>query len=265
MANTLADLCTSGHRQAAGVGDRHGLVMRVLRTDLGEEAGDGARGCGCGSSAFSIGLTVHGYREGENPAQWKGHLEHLLPAQGKIAPVVHHDALPLAEVPTFIAELQERNGSAGAFEFLILTVARTSEALGATWDEFDLKACLWAVPASRMKSGREHQRAAVCPRDRDSQGSLPRTGKRPFPYSNMTFLQTLKRMKRNGITAHGFRSSFRDWAAETHDASRDVVEMALAHAVSDKTEAAYRRGDLFAKRRKLMDDTSVFCTGGADV
>ena len=208
--------------------------------------------------------TVHGYRKGDNPAHWNGHLEHLLPAQGKIAPVVHHGALPFAEVPTFIAELQERNGSAAAFEFLILTVARTSEALGATWDEFDLKACLWAVPASRMKSGREH-RVPLSARAIQIFDSSPRTGKRPFPYSNMTFLQTLKRMKRNGITAHGFRSSFRDWAAETHDASRDVVEMALAHAVSDKTEAAYRRGDLFAKRRKLMDDWSVFCTGGADV
>jgi integrase len=181
-----------------------------------------------------------------------------LPASGKVAPVTNHPALPYAEVPAFVTELRTRNGAAQAFEFLILTAARTSEVLGATWDEFDLGIGLWTVPAERMKSGRAH-RVPLSERAVEIVGAQPRNRKRPFPYSNMAFLQTLKRMERADITPHGFRSSFRDWAAETHDASRDVAEMALAHTVSDKTEAAYRRGDLFNKRRRLMDDWATFC------
>jgi integrase len=204
--------------------------------------------------------TVHGYRSGDNPARWRGHLDHLLPAQGKIAPVKHHAALPYADVPAFIRELRERDGAAAeAFEFLVLTATRTGEVLGATWDELDLKAETWVVPASRMKSAREH-RVPLSARAVEILKEQPRDGERIFPFSNMAFLQLLKRMGRD-VTAHGFRSSFRDWAAETHEAARDTVEMALAHRVSDKTEAAYRRGDLLAKRRKLMDDWATFCEG----
>jgi integrase len=204
--------------------------------------------------------TVHGYRSGDNPARWRGHLDHLLPAQGKIAPVKHHAALPYADVPAFIRELRERDGAAAeAFEFLVLTATRTGEVLGAAWDELDLKAETWVVPASRMKSAREH-RVPLSARAVEILKEQPRDGERIFPFSNMAFLQLLKRMGRD-VTAHGFRSSFRDWAAETHEAARDTVEMALAHRVSDKTEAAYRRGDLLAKRRKLMDDWATFCEG----
>ena len=202
--------------------------------------------------------TVHSFRTGDNPARWRGHLDNLLPAQGKIAPVQHHAALPYVEVPAFIAKLRARDGAALAFEFLILTASRTEEVLGATWDEFDLDIGLWTVPAERMKSGREH-RVPLTDRAIDILKAQPRNRRRPFPYSNMAFLQMLKRLGRPDITAHGFRSSFRDWAAETHTASREVAEMALAHAVADKTEAAYRRGDLFDKRRELMDDWAAFC------
>ena len=205
--------------------------------------------------------TVHGFRSGDNPARWNANLDQLLPAQGKIAPVQHHAALPYAEVPAFVVAMRQRDGRAAeALEFAILTAARTSEVLGANWAEFDVDARAWTVPAPRMKSAREH-RVPLSDRAIAILKAQPRAGKRPFPLSNMAFLQLLKRTGRCDITAHGFRSSFRDWAADTHDAARDVVEMALAHAVSDKTEAAYRRGDLFEKRVRLMRDWSDFCVG----
>jgi integrase len=204
--------------------------------------------------------TVHGCRTGDNPARWQNHLDHLLPAQNKVAPVQHHAALPYADVPAFIRELHERDGlAAEALEFLVLTAARTGEVLGAQWSEFDLKAKVWTIPAGRMKAAREH-RVPLFARAVEILEDQPRDGARVFPLSNMAFLQLLKRMDRGNVTAHGFRSSFRDWAAETHDASREVAEMALAHAIADKTEAAYRRGDLFVKRRRLMDDWAAFCT-----
>jgi integrase len=204
--------------------------------------------------------TVQGYRSGDNPARWDKHLDNLLPPQSKVAPVKHHAALPFADVPGFIGEMRERDGLAGeALEFMILTAARTGEVIGAEWGEFDLKAKAWTVPAGRMKSAREH-RVPLSDRAIEILKDQPRAAARVFPLSNMAFLQLLKRMGRAGITPHGFRSSFRDWAAETHKAHRDVAEMALAHAISDKTEAAYRRGDLFKKRRRLMDDWAAYCT-----
>ena len=207
--------------------------------------------------------TVQGYRTGDNPARWEKHLDNLLPPQAKVAPVKHHAALPYAEVPAFIHDLHELDGfAAEALEFMILASARTGEIIGAEWGEFDLKAKVWTIPAKRMKAGREH-RVPLAKRAVDILKALPRDGKRAFPLSNMAFLQLLKRAGRTDITPHGFRSSFRDWAAETHDAARDVAEMALAHAVSDKTEAAYRRGDLFEKRRRLMDDWAAFCTSNS--
>jgi integrase len=149
--------------------------------------------------------------------------------------------------------MRERDGlAAEALEFLILTAARTGELIGATWGEIDLKAKVWTVPAGRMKAGREH-RVPLAKRAVEILKALPRDNGRVFPLSNMAFLQLLKRMERSDITPHGFRSSFRDWAAETHKAERDVTEMALAHAVSTD-RGPYRRGDLFEKRRKLMDD-----------
>jgi integrase len=238
-----------------------GLVLRVLQPVWHEKPETASR-VRMRIERILGWATVHGYRNGDNPARWRSHLDHLLPAQGKIAPVEHHAALPYADIPDLIVELSERNGlAAEALEFLILTAARTGEILGATWDELDLRARTWTVPAKRMKAGREH-RVPLSSRAIKILKGLPRDGKRVFPLSNMALLQLLKKRMRHKITAHAFRSSFRDWAAETHDAARDVVEMALAHAVADKTEAAYRRGDMFEKRRRLMDDWAAFCAGG---
>jgi integrase len=204
--------------------------------------------------------TAQGYRSGDNPARWDKHLDNLLPPQAKVAPVKHHAALPYADVPDFVLDLRGRDGVAGtALEFLILTAARTGEVIGAEGGEFDLKAKVWTVPAGRMKGAKQHK-VPLCKRAVALLKDLPRGGDRLFPISNMAMAQLLKRMGHGDITVHGFRSSFRDWAAETHDAARDVAEMALAHSVSDKTEAAYRRGDLFEKRRQLMTDWATFCT-----
>jgi integrase len=200
------------------------------------------------------------YREGENPARWKGHLDKLLPAKSKIRPIVHHPALPYPQLPKFITALRKREGvGARALEFTVLTGARTSEALKANWSEIDLKTKLWTVPAARMKAGREH-RVPLSGRAIAILKKLPREGTWVFvgpragqPLSNMALLAVLKSMGRADLTVHGFRSTFRDWSAETTNFPRDVCEMALAHAVGDKVEAAYRRGDLFTKRRAIMD------------
>jgi integrase len=210
--------------------------------------------------------TARGYRTGDNPARWKGHLDKLLPARSKIQRVKHHAALPYGEVPSFVALLREREGlSARALEFLILTAARTSEAIGARWSEIDLANQVWIIPPDRMKGGREH-RVPLSDRAVEILEGLPHEGEFVFPgaragkpFSNMALLTTLRRMGRGDLTAHGFRSSFRDWAAEMTGFHSDVVEMALAHAVSSKVEAAYRRGDLFEKRRRLMNEWAHEC------
>lgn len=210
---------------------------------------------------------VRGYRDGENPARWRGHLDKLLPAKRKMRRVKHHTALPYAEVPAFMQELRLREGlGARALEFAILTAARTSEVIGARWSEIGLDAAMWTIPAERMKALREH-RVPLSDAVIDLLKQLPREGEWVFPggregkpLSNMALLETLRRMGRGDLTAHGFRSSFRDWAAERTAFPSEVVEMALAHAVSSKVEAAYRRGDLFEKRRHLMQDWANFCS-----
>jgi integrase len=235
-----------------------GLVMRVLEP-IWRTKNETASRVRMRVERILSWATTHGYRNGDNPARWQGHLDNLLPPQTRVAPVQHHKALPFAEIPEFIVRVRERDGLAGeALIFLILTAARTSEVLGAKWTEFDLDAGIWTIPASRMKAAREH-RVPLSDRAVEILESLPRDGERVFPLSNMALLQLLRRMWRRDVVPHGFRSSFRDWAAETHEAARDVVEMALAHAISDKTEAAYRRGALLEKRRKLMDDWAAFC------
>ena len=217
---------------------------------------------------------VRGFRQGENPARWRGHLDVLLPARSKVRQVEHHAALPYSEIGTFMAALRTREGvAARALEIAILTAARTGEVLGARWDEVGLEAKVWTVPASRMKGGREHRvplsRAAVAllknmqtvgPNDLVFPGD--RRGK---PLSNMSMLMTLRRMGRSDLTAHGFRSTFRDWAAECTNFPREVAEAALAHVVGDKVEAAYRRGDLFEKRRRLMEAWARHCVSDARV
>jgi len=212
--------------------------------------------------------TVRGYRKGENPARWKGHLDQLLPARSKVAKVKHHAALPYAKMSSFMKQLRAMDSvSALALEFVILTLTRTSETLHARWDEFDFKQQLLIIPASRMKAGVEHRvplsdRAMDILKQLEKQklGDYVFPGKRyGKPLSNMALLMTLRRMGAADETVHGFRSSFRDWAAETTNYPREVAEMTLAHTIENKVEAAYRRGDLFEKRRKLMEQWSRYC------
>jgi integrase len=211
--------------------------------------------------------TARGYRTGENPARWRGHLDKLLPARSKVRQVKHHPALRYAELPAFLASLRgQQCASARALEFTILTAARTGETIGARWDEIDSQGKIWVVPGSRMKAGKEH-RVPLSPAAlriledmqarRESAFVFP--GERRAGLSDMSMLMLLRRMGCESLTVHGFRSSFRDWAAEKTNFPGEVVEMALAHAVGSKVEAAYRRGDLFDKRRKLMDAWASFC------
>ncbi len=210
---------------------------------------------------------ARGYRSPDNPARWRGHLDKLLPPRRKVSKVKHHAAMPYSEVPAFMAKLRQRKEiSARALEFCILTVTRTGETIGAKWTpEIALKAKLWTVPPERMKTEREH-RVPLSKRAMEILKSLPQEGEYVFPgakekrpLSNMAMLEMLHGMGYPHLTVHGFRSSFRDWAAETTSYPNEVVEMALAHVVRDKTEAAYRRGDLFEKRRQLSRDWADFC------
>jgi len=213
-----------------------------------------------------------GWRDGENPARWRGHLANLLPARAKVARVQHHPALPWREVGGFMADLRTRDGVAAcALEFAILTAARSGEVRGMRWGEVDWQTRTWTVPAERMKAGREH-RVPLSDSALDVLGAV-RLGEpaadafvfpspirtRPTPLSDMTLTAVLRRMNRDDLTVHGFRSTFRDWAAESTGYPREVAEAALAHTLSDKVEAAYRRGDLIEKRARLMADWACFC------
>ena len=206
---------------------------------------------------------VRNYREGENPARWRGHLDKLLPAPSKVHKIEHHAALPFAELPAFMTALQAQEGvAARALEFTILTAARTGETLGLDWGEVSETEGVWTVAAHRMKAGKEHRVPLTAPAlniiglmkplARDGVTFVFPGGKHGKPLSNMAMTSVLRRMGRGDLTVHGFRSSFRDWAAERTSFSGEVVEMALAHAVGSKVEAAYRRGDLFEKRSELM-------------
>lgn len=211
---------------------------------------------------------VQGYRTGDNPAEWRNHLQRLLPARQKLSRG-HHAALPFAEVPAFMVKLREREApSARALEFLILSATRSGEARAATWREFDLDKGIWTIPAQRMKSKREH-RAPISARMKLVLQKIgvgePHEFVFPGPggdkgLSEGSYKVLLKRMKFDHITAHGFRSAFKDWAAECTSFPNEVSEMALAHVIGDKTEAAYRRGDLFDKRRKLMEAWAGYCS-----
>jgi integrase len=211
---------------------------------------------------------ARGYRTGENPARWRGHLDHLLPAKAKVRKVEHHAALSYARIGAFLAALRKQNGiAARALEFLVLTATRTGETLGGTWNEVDMGAKLWTIPAGRMKAGKEYRvplsDAALALLEqmhdiRHSDYVFP-GGRDRRPLSETSLLMLLRRMGHGDITAHGFRSTFRDWAAERTSFPREVAEMALAHAIPDAVEAAYRRGDLFDKRRKLMQAWADFC------
>jgi integrase len=206
--------------------------------------------------------TARGYRAGDNPARWRGHLENLLPKRSKVRQVEHHAALPYAELPGFMAELRQQNGvAARALQFAILTAARTGEVIGATWAEIDFEARLWAVPRERMKKTEKEHRVPLSEAAAAILSTLhqARIGARVFPISNMAMLMLLRRMGRADLTVHGFRSTFSDWCAEQTSVPSEVREMALAHTVGDKVEAAYRRGDLFQKRRQLAEAWAEFC------
>jgi integrase len=215
---------------------------------------------------------ARGYRDGENPARWRGHLDHLLPSRSKVRRVEHHAALAYREIGAFMAELRVQDGvAARALEFAILTAGRTGEVIGARWDEINTVERLWTIPAERMKGGREHRvplsdaaMAIIEQLAEIRQSDFVFPGAQPGrPLSNMALLMTLRRMGRGDLTAHGFRSTFRDWAAERTNFPAEVAEMALAHAVGDKVEAAYRRGDLFEKRRQLAKVWADFCDAPA--
>lgn len=208
-----------------------------------------------------------GHRTGENPARWRGHLDHLLPKPQKLKRG-HHAAMPYEAVPPFFAELRAREATAAlALEFCILTAARSGEVLALSRPEIDLDKKVWTVPANRMKAGREH-RVPLCDRAVSILKELSTLTKGKFlfagqsgdkPLSNMAMDMMLRRMKRNDVTVHGFRSSFRDWAGNVSTFPREVIETALAHVIGDKAEQAYRRSDALEKRRKLMDAWGNYC------
>jgi integrase len=249
-----------------------GLVMKAIEPIWTEKPETASRVRGRIESVLDW-ATARGYRQGENPARWKGHLENLLPARSKVRRVEHHAALPYAEIADFMAGLRQQEGiAARALEFAILTAARTGEVIGAKWDEIDTDAKVWTVPGARMKAGREHRvplsdaaSTIVEKMAATRQGDFVFPGgKAGRPLSNMAFLMTLRRMGHEDLTAHGFRSTFSDWCAEQTNTPSEVREMALAHTVSDKVEAAYRRGDLFQKRRALAEAWAAFCAGLAE-
>jgi integrase len=214
---------------------------------------------------------VHGHRGGENPARWQGNLENALPSISKIRVVKHHPALPYHEIEAFIKRLRERKGTAAvALEFLILTSARSGEVRGARWQEFDLKKREWIIPAERMKARKEH-RVPLSDRAVEILTGIPKGQGDEIVFkaaqggvlSDMTLGAVLKRME-VPVTTHGFRSTFRDWAGETTAFPREVIEHALAHQLKDKAEAAYARGTLMEKRRKLMAAWAEYCERAND-
>lgn len=209
--------------------------------------------------------TVRKYRTGLNPARWRGHLETILPAPRKITPVKHHEAIPVDQAPAFYAALKQRPGMAArALEFLLLTAVRSENARGAAWSEFDLEKGLWTIPAGQMKAKREH-------RVHLSESAIGILNAQPhlvgcnlvFPtakggrLSDMALTAVMRRMRLSAVP-HGLRSTFKDWAADETDYPNEMSEMALAHVVSDKVEAAYRRGDMLKKRRAMMEDWAAF-------
>lgn len=263
-----------GTLQAADVGTAH---VRAILDPIWREKTETATRVRGRIEAVLDWAVVAGHRpEGLNPARWKGHLALMLPPPRKVTKIEHHTALPAADMPEFWKRLQVAPGmGAQALQFAILTAARSGEVRGATWGEIDIAAAVWTVPAGRMKAGREHRVPLSAPalallralpgfKPKMSRSALvfPSANDADKPLSDMTLAAVLRRLKVEAVP-HGFRSTFRDWSAESTNHPRDVCEMALAHAVGDKVEAAYRRGDLFEKRRALMNDWAAFVGGGA--
>ncbi|WP_348645301.1 integrase arm-type DNA-binding domain-containing protein [Methylobacterium sp. BTF04] len=245
------------------------IVLTVLRRIWHEKPETAKRLRGRIERILDAGR-IGGHRAGENPARWRGHLDVMLPKPGKLIRG-HHAALPYDAVPAFIAMIRERQAqTARALEVVILTASRSGEVRGMRWKEIDFGASLWTVPKERMKMGRPHRvpLSAVAlgilsdhrPADADPD-ALVFPSRNGTVLSDMAFAALLRRSEHASITTHGFRSSFRDWAADETEHPREVIEAALAHLVGDETERAYRRGDALAKRRHLMDDWSAFATG----
>jgi integrase len=210
---------------------------------------------------------VEGFRTGDNPAQWRGLLEHALLSPSEAAKVVHHAALGIDEAPKLMAELRARDGiAARALEFLTLTATRSGEVLGATWDEIDLAAKVWTIPAARMKAGKEH-RVPLSPRAMAILASQPRLIGNDFVFPGIKrtvhagSMLALMRELRPDLTVHGLRSTFRDWAGDKTNFQREVIEHALAHGITNEVEASYRRSDALEKRRRLMDAWAAYCGG----
>jgi integrase len=211
---------------------------------------------------------ARGYRNGENPARWRGHLDKLLPKRSNVQQVKHFSALPINEMGSFMERLRKLQGNVAlGLEFQILTVCRTNEVMGACWSEINFETALWTIPASRMKAKREHRVPLsircieILESLKDSPGSdFVFSGRYGTHLSNNAFLALIKKRLKLDVTAHGFRSTFSDWASERTGHSREVVEMSLAHSIKNSTEAAYRRGDLLLKRRVLMNEWTKFCS-----
>jgi integrase len=252
-----------GNLLVSAVGQEH--VMKIIEPMWTEKTETAARLRGRIESILDW-ATVRKYRTGDNPARWRGHLDKLLAAPSKVAKVEHLAALPYSTIGSFVSELRKEAGmGARALEFAILTAARSGEVRGATLDEIDLDTGVWTIPAGRMKAGKEHQ----IPLSEDAKKVIRGIKREPgnnllFPsprgkeLSDMTLTAVLRRMEKP-VTAHGFRSTFRDWAGETTAYPREVIEHALAHQLKDKAEAAYARGTLFEKRRRLMNDWAKYC------
>jgi len=249
-----------------------GLVLKVLEPIWTAKPETASRLRGRLESILDY-AKVREWRDGENPARWRGHLAKLLPARCKVRAIEHHAALPYGGLPAFLAALREQEGiAARALEFLILTAARTGEVIGAQWSEIDLLDKTWTVPASRMKARREH-RVPLSVRSLAILGEMQAArrgdagdvfvfpgGRAAASLSNMAFLMLLRRMGRGDLTAHGFRATFKTWASERTSFQNEIVEASLAHVIGGKVEQAYRRGDMFEKRRRLMQQWAMFAT-----
>ncbi len=270
--NTLATYASPviGSLDVAHVATQH--VVRILeRDDLWLKKNETASRVRGRIERVLAWATTRHLRTGDNPARWRHHLDTLLPPPGKVQKEKHHEAMPYRAIAAFIQELRQQPGvAARALEFTILAAARTGETIGMQWDEADLAQNIWTVPAGRMKASKEHaiplsaravellkEMQAARDADDDCEFVFPGwTGDKGL--SNMAMLKLLKDMGHTGLTVHGFRSTFRDWAGEQTHHAREVIEHALAHQLKDKAEAAYQRGTLFEKRRALMDDWATY-------
>ena len=261
--NTLATYVypVIGELPVAEVGTAH--VLQILEPIWKAKAETASRVRGRMETILDA-AKARGYRDGENPARWRGHIAQILPVRSRLTRG-HHKAMPYEAIPAFVGALHKREAVAAlALEYTILTAARTGEVIGAKWDEVDLDKAVWTIPASRMKAGKEH-RVPLSPRAVEILKATQGLRKEwLFPaskggsMSSMAMSMLLRRMNVD-VTVHGFRSGFRDWSAECTGYAHEVAEMALAHTIENKVERAYRRGDLFDKRRRLMDDWAAYC------